>query len=116
MIDQSILKKKQASRSWPMLRSSRPAPVAFLQSRILAVTVLQYSTSKIDARETGNMKKCWYNELKLYGCSGVLNALENDCGCRKSSHFNWYIKTGQVKYIISEQAVGMIKKILKTEL
>jgi hypothetical protein len=45
----------------------------------------------------GKMKICEYNVNKLYGCSGVLNALEDDCGCRKSSHFNWYIKTGQDK-------------------
>jgi hypothetical protein len=44
----------------------------------------------------GKMKICEYNVNKLYGCSGVLNALEDDCGCRKSSHFNWYIKKGQV--------------------
>lgn len=99
-LDQGMSQKKPASRNWPMPRSSRPAPVAFLQSRILAAIRKASDTKWGDA--TGQNKAIemiherQYNKAGIKGCSGGLDSFVNDCGYRKSSHRTWYKKTGQV--------------------
>ena len=44
------------------------------------------------------MSKDVYNKFKSYGLSGVLNSPNAECVCRLYSHYDWYKKTGQVKY------------------
>jgi hypothetical protein len=37
-----------------------------------------------------------YNAAGVKGCSGVLDSIVYDCGCRKPSHRSWYKETGQI--------------------
>ena len=37
-----------------------------------------------------------YNAARVKGCSGGLNSIVNDCGCRKPSHRSWYKEMGQI--------------------
>jgi len=86
-----------------MPRSSRPAPVAFLQSRILAAIRKAYDTQRTDAigqnKEIELIHERRYNAICIKGCSGGLDGIVNDCGYRKSSHRSWYKEMGQIMSI-----------------